>query len=143
MDFNKINNEEFYDEKLYSLADILYYNRTPLYTPQINNISMMLPETAVLYKWNSINRVKMLQFKIILITFLINQIFKKDMICNDSDKNIKCKDKEYCSCIYLLEFDIGDVVEFVVVDEGFTFQSNHPMHRNNFFLSFYKINIFI
>jgi hypothetical protein len=57
MEFNKINNEEFYDEKLYSLSDILYYNRTPLYTPQINNISMMLPETPVLYKWNSIDRV--------------------------------------------------------------------------------------
>ena len=57
MEFNKINNDEFYDEKLYSLSDILYYNRTPLYTPQINNISMMLPETPVLYKWNSINRV--------------------------------------------------------------------------------------
>jgi len=58
------------------------------------------------------------------------------MICNDSDKNIKCKNnKEYCSCIYLLEFDIDDVVEFVVVDEGFTFQSNHPMHRNNLLYS--------
>ena len=41
MEFNKINNDEFYDEKLYSLSDILYYNRTPLYTPQINNISMI------------------------------------------------------------------------------------------------------
>jgi hypothetical protein len=37
-------------------------------------------------------------------------------------------EQEYCSCIYLLEFDIGDIVEFVIVDEGFTFQSNHPMH---------------
>ena len=35
---------------------------------------------------------------------------------------------DYCSCIYTLEFEMNDVVEFVIVDEGFTFQSNHPMH---------------
>jgi hypothetical protein len=57
MDFNKINNEEFYDEKLYSLNDILNLTRLPLYTPQINDISMMMPHSPVLYKWDSIDRV--------------------------------------------------------------------------------------
>ena len=51
------------------------------------------------------------------------------MICNHLNKNESCpKSSEYCSCIYTLEFDLGDVVEFVMVDQGFTFQSNHPMH---------------
>ena len=51
------------------------------------------------------------------------------MICNDLNKDDICpKENSYCSCVYVLEFDIGDVVEFVIVDEGFTFQSNHPMH---------------
>lgn len=36
--------------------------------------------------------------------------------------------KTFCSCLYTYEFELNDVVEFVIVDEGFTFQSNHPMH---------------
>ncbi len=52
------------------------------------------------------------------------------MICNSLNKDKICPpgDVSYCSCIYTYEFDIGDVVEFVIADEGFTFQSNHPMH---------------
>lgn len=48
-------------------------------------------------------------------------------------------DQEYCSCIYTLEFNIGDIVEFVIVDEGFTFQSNHPMHLHG--MSFAVLDI--
>jgi FtsP/CotA-like multicopper oxidase with cupredoxin domain len=51
------------------------------------------------------------------------------MVCNHLKKEHACPaSKPYCSCIYTLEFEIGDLVEFVIVDEGFTFQSNHPMH---------------
>lgn len=49
------------------------------------------------------------------------------MICNHVNRSHICPDmKEYCACHYLLEFDIGDIVEMVIVDEGFTFHSNHP-----------------
>lgn len=58
MEFNKINNPEFYDEKLYSLSMIENLNRLPLYTPQINNISMKMPSLPVLYEWDSISKVK-------------------------------------------------------------------------------------
>lgn len=58
MEFNKINNPEFYDEKLYSLSMIENLNRLPLYTPQINNISMKMPSVPVLYEWDSIPKVK-------------------------------------------------------------------------------------
>lgn len=57
MEFNKINNPEFQNEKLYSLAKLREYNRTLLYTPQINNISMEMPDTPVLYNWNKIPKV--------------------------------------------------------------------------------------
>ena len=51
------------------------------------------------------------------------------MICNHINKSEACSDpNEYCSCVYMLEFNIGDVVEFVIVDESIIFQSNHPMH---------------
>ena len=51
------------------------------------------------------------------------------MICNYFNKNESCSpNDQYCSCIYTLAFDLGDIVEFVIVDQGFTYQSNHPMH---------------
>ncbi|CAF0713230.1 unnamed protein product [Brachionus calyciflorus] len=108
MEFNKINNPEFYDEKLYSLSKIQSFQRPPLYTPQINNISMKMPSIPLLYEWDSV---------------------PKDEICNHINRSHVCPvEQEYCSCIYTFEFNLGDVVEFVIVDEGFTFQSNHPMH---------------
>jgi hypothetical protein len=57
MEFNKIDNPEFQDERLYSLEMFPHFHRTPLYTPQINHISMMMPETPVLYHWDSIPKV--------------------------------------------------------------------------------------
>ena len=57
MEFNKINNPEFNDEKLYSLSMMNNSKRVPLYTPQINNISMHMPSIPVLYKWDSIPKV--------------------------------------------------------------------------------------
>ena len=59
MEFNKINNHEFYDEKLYSLnTSIGKYRRSELYTPQINNISMQMPSTPILYRWHTIDQVQ-------------------------------------------------------------------------------------
>ena len=52
MDFNKINNEEFYNEELYSLNLTMSLNRNALYTPQINGISMHLPASPILYNWD-------------------------------------------------------------------------------------------
>lgn len=39
---------------------------------------------------------------------------------------------QYCSCVHVIELNLNDLVELVVVDEGFTFQSNHPMHLHGF-----------
>lgn len=57
MDFNKINNPEFNNEHFYSLNMVTSLKRQPLYTPQINNISMHLPSFPLLYKWNDIPKV--------------------------------------------------------------------------------------
>jgi len=38
-----------------------------------------------------------------------------------------CAD-EYCECVYRLKVAVNDVVELVVIDEGVTFNANHPMH---------------
>ena len=57
MDFNKINNDEFYNEEFYSLNLTLNLGRNPLYTPQINDISMQLPPMPILYNWDKIPKV--------------------------------------------------------------------------------------
>ena len=38
------------------------------------------------------------------------------------------RDGKFCACIYTIKLNVGDICEFVFVDEGFTFQSNHPIH---------------
>lgn len=73
MEFNKINNPEFYDEKLYSLNMIENLSRLPLYTPQINNISMKMPSVPILYEWNSIAKVNFVIY--IFFMKIINKIF--------------------------------------------------------------------
>ena len=57
MEFNKINNEEYYNKELYSLNLTMSYKRAPIYTSQINHISMQMPSTPVLYQWDKIPKV--------------------------------------------------------------------------------------
>ena len=44
------------------------------------------------------------------------------------NKDKICPNNSFCSCIHTYEFYVGDVVEFVIVDEEPLFNSNHPMH---------------
>ena len=69
-----------------------------------------------------------------------HEISFKESICNHLNKNSCPNLGAYCSCIYTLEFSIGDVVEFVVVDQGFTFQSNHPMHLHGHSFAVLAVN---
>ncbi len=70
----------------------------------------MMPDFPVLYEWRNVPRERM---------------------CNEEKKEHVCPaNQTYCSCMYTYEFELNQVVEFVIVDEGFTFQSNHPMHMH-------------
>lgn len=53
MEFNKINNYEYQNPFLFPLDAVT----KKLYTPQINNISMMLPPVPALYQWDDIPNV--------------------------------------------------------------------------------------
>ena len=59
MDFNKINNPEFNNENLYPLSSMQSNKRVPLFTPQINNISMQMPSMPILYQWDQIPQVNL------------------------------------------------------------------------------------
>jgi FtsP/CotA-like multicopper oxidase with cupredoxin domain len=101
--------------------------------PQINGISMMMPSAPVLFDWDSISQVNIysLYFTFIAKYLLINWI--KNSICNEFNQNLICPNQaQVCSCVHTLEFNLGDVVEFVIVDEGVSipnlFETSHPMH---------------
>jgi len=64
MEFNKINNPEFENEKYYSLNMLNDSNRQLLFTPQINNISLHMPSIPLLYKWDTISKVFIFRFLI-------------------------------------------------------------------------------
>jgi FtsP/CotA-like multicopper oxidase with cupredoxin domain len=108
-EFNKINNVEFQNPLYYPLTA----SSKKIFTPQINNISMMMPSSPLLYQWNDI---------------------PKGLICNQTNKNTVCppNQSDYCSCIHVLEINLNELVELVIVDEGFTYQSNHPMHLHGY-----------
>jgi FtsP/CotA-like multicopper oxidase with cupredoxin domain len=36
--------------------------------------------------------------------------------------------EEYCECVFRLQVALNDTVELVIIDEGVTFNANHPMH---------------
>lgn len=69
MEFNKINNPEFQDERLYSLSMFDHFKRTPLYTPQINNISMVMPSVPILYEWDAVPQVALIEIILIIKIF--------------------------------------------------------------------------
>ncbi|XP_046548492.1 laccase-1-like isoform X2 [Haliotis rubra] len=50
----------------------------------------------------------------------------KDMFC-DPHNTRNCS-HEYCECIHLIKVDLDDTVELVLIDEGVTFNANHPIH---------------
>ena len=37
-------------------------------------------------------------------------------------------DEKFCHCTYVLEVELGDLVEFVLIDEGYAYDVSHPFH---------------
>ena len=60
-------------------------------------------------------------------------------ICNEESLKKDGKDcggEDFCECVYILKVDVNDVVEFVLIDEGFAYDVSHPFHLHgmNFFV---------
>lgn len=75
-----------------------------LYTPQLNHISMKLPSSPLM-----LSRPSM------------------DNFCNASSIDETCKEG-YCECSHVLAVKLNSIVEIIIVDEGVTFDANHPFH---------------
>ncbi|XP_048239277.1 laccase-2-like [Haliotis rufescens] len=103
MDFNKVDNYVFNHEELYPLAAVNRNKR--LYLPQMNHITNIAPPSPPLSPYDDI---------------------PKDMFCGPH--NTRNCTHQYCECIHVIKVDLDDTVEMVLIDEGVTFNANHPIH---------------
>ncbi|XP_061164932.1 uncharacterized protein LOC133173878 [Saccostrea echinata] len=108
MDFNKIDNYDFHDPMLNPSSAVESSSHT--YLPQINYISSMLPPAPPLTQYKDI---------------------PKELICDSLNDDHNCS-SEFCKCVHIKKVNLGDVVEFVIVNEGKTFEGNHPMHLHGY-----------
>lgn len=54
----------------------------------------------------------------------------ESLFCNASslmEQGINCRE-EFCECSHVLQVPLNSTVEMVLIDEGFTFDANHPFH---------------
>ena len=63
MDYNSVNNTELYNTRLYPFNVIVAAGRQGFETPQINNITLMMSSSPVLFNWNNIPNVSLIFFQ--------------------------------------------------------------------------------
>ncbi|XP_045202825.2 uncharacterized protein LOC123556290 [Mercenaria mercenaria] len=105
MDFNKIDDYHFHDEMYYPLSAL--NESMHLYVPQINHVSLILPPSPPLTQLQDLD---------------------EEIFCNHETNGSRNCTEVYCECVYLLQVGLNDVVELVILDEGETYNANHPMH---------------
>ncbi|XP_033100351.1 uncharacterized protein LOC117103845 [Anneissia japonica] len=106
MDFNKVNNYHFHHPEYYPIEEIDRSHH--LYSPQFNHISFAFPSSPPLSQ--------------------ASDILEGELCTEQTFAGTKNCSAEYCECTYVLTVGIGDVVEMIVVDEGFAFDASHPVH---------------
>lgn len=105
MDFNKIDNYHFHDMTYYPISAI--EKPLHLYLPQMNHVSLMLPSSPPLSQLSDLD---------------------ESIFCNHETMGSRNCTEEYCECVFRLQVALNDTVELVIIDEGVTFNANHPMH---------------
>ena len=107
-DFYGKDNPHFHVPNLYGFHQI--QNKTKrLYTPQLNHISMKMPKLPLMPA---------------------KDIIDDSHFCNESSlaaQGINCRET-FCECSHVLKVPLHSTVELVLIDEGFTFDANHPFH---------------
>ncbi|XP_041972453.1 laccase-4-like [Aricia agestis] len=108
-DFYAKNNSHFHRSPYYGYYQVPEKGNR-LYTPQLNHISMKMPSSPLLVSRPS-----------------------ADNFCNASSIDEECKEG-YCECSHVLSVRKNAVVEVIILDEGVTFDANHPFHlHGNYF----------
>ncbi|CAL1533176.1 unnamed protein product [Lymnaea stagnalis] len=108
MDFNKIDNSRFNNPSYYPLSSVV--KKKQLFSPQINHITSLLPASPPLSQYDDV---------------------PKDKYCNAETVQKHCE-LEWCACVHMYQVSLDDLVELVLIDEGVTFDANHPMHLHGY-----------
>ncbi|CAH0553403.1 unnamed protein product, partial [Brassicogethes aeneus] len=106
-DFYKLNNPHFYKVPEYGFYNVSVPNR--VLTPQINHISLKFPNSPIMPQRDQ---------------------FDDTMFCNSS--TVSNCDTEFCECLHVMQAHLGSIVEMVLVDEGFAYDANHPLHLHGY-----------
>uniref|UniRef100_W8B7R7 L-ascorbate oxidase n=1 Tax=Ceratitis capitata TaxID=7213 RepID=W8B7R7_CERCA len=107
-DFYAKDNPDFHPSDYYSFNDTMG-STNKVYTPQLNHISLKFPPMALMAERNNVD---------------------DSLFCNETSlaqQGIDCR-KEFCHCHHVLQVPLNSVVELIVIDEGFTYDANHPFH---------------
>uniref|UniRef100_A0A8D8P5K9 L-ascorbate oxidase n=1 Tax=Culex pipiens TaxID=7175 RepID=A0A8D8P5K9_CULPI len=107
-DFYAKDNPHFHVPDLYGFKDVIN-NTNRLYTPQLNHISMRMPKIPLMPG---------------------KDLLDESQFCNASslrEQGINCRE-QFCQCPHVLQIPLNSTVEMVLIDEGFTFDANHPFH---------------
>ncbi|XP_030755871.1 laccase-2-like [Sitophilus oryzae] len=108
-DFYTIDNKYFHREG-YEFNNVTS-SLNQLLTPQINHISMEIPSFSLLSQREEI---------------------PKNMFCNnDTIKDQDCANS-HCECPHGYQIPLNAVVELVIIDEGFAYDANHPLHLHGY-----------
>ncbi|KAI4484871.1 hypothetical protein M0802_012999 [Mischocyttarus mexicanus] len=107
-DFYAKNNPYFHREGLYGFDQIHDWSQR-LFTPQLNHISMKLPSFPL---------------------FSQRDLIDPNQFCNSS--TVTGCEKKFCSCTHVLQVKLNSVVEVILVDEGVTYEANHPFHIHGY-----------
>ncbi|KFB43437.1 laccase 1 [Anopheles sinensis] len=105
-DFYGKDNPHFHVPNLYGFGQVIN-NTNRLYTPQLNHISMRMPP----------------------VPFLPGKdLLDESQFCNETTvRNRNCRN-EFCECSHVIQIPLHATVEMVMIDEGYTFDANHPFH---------------
>ncbi|XP_310270.3 uncharacterized protein LOC1271472 [Anopheles gambiae] len=105
-DFYGKDNPHFHVPSLYGFQQVVN-NTNRLYTPQLNHISMRMPP----------------------VPFLPGKdVLDESQFCNETSVRDRNCRQEFCECSHVLQIPLHATVEMVMIDEGFTFDANHPFH---------------
>ncbi|XP_046822768.1 laccase-1-like [Vespa crabro] len=107
-DFYPKNNPDFHRDDLYDFYQVRDRSQQ-LFTPQLNNISMKLPSFPLMSQ---------------------RDLIDPNQFCNSS--TVKGCDKKFCSCTHVLQVKLNSVVEVILIDEGITYEANHPFHLHGY-----------
>ncbi|KAK8719988.1 hypothetical protein OTU49_013647, partial [Cherax quadricarinatus] len=102
---NFVDNKNYYSIKYYDINSVSEDQQVT--TPQINNISNVLPATPLIMSGKT----------------------NSQKFCNvdNPPANNSCYG-DYCECLHMYKIPLGSIVDLVLIDEGINGPDNHPVH---------------